>query len=186
MRRLGHGSSWRVVLLENEIIPRPWSQQSSTHSTNMALSSSSLTLMSASIFPIPLHVPSARTQFAFVNMNADANHPTRGASVDDIQKTQLRKRTSSSYIHPQTHFPIQSAICRIPLLPTQKILIFFHPKSPSDSTFIDSLWNAPSNQDLVSQFLNNSFCTTCARGTDHDCLPLYQRYSVVRRASLSP
>ncbi|MCJ1324779.1 hypothetical protein MMC10_001441 [Thelotrema lepadinum] len=46
------------------------------------------------------------------------------------------------------------------------------------STFVDSLWNNPSNADLISQFLDNSFCTTCARGSDEDCLPLYQRYSV--------
>ncbi|KAL9086346.1 MAG: hypothetical protein Q9165_007132 [Trypethelium subeluteriae] len=48
----------------------------------------------------------------------------------------------------------------------------------ASSTFIDSLWNNPLNADLVSQFLNNKFCATCARSSDEECLPLYQRYSV--------
>lgn len=103
----------------------------------------------ASVFPVPLHVPSARTQFAFVNMNTDANHPTRGASVADIH-SHLTKRQAS------------------------------YNQSSLSSAFVDSLWTAPSNQDLISQFLNNNFCTTCAHGTDEECLPLYQKYSVVR------
>ena len=45
--------------------------------------------------------------------------------------------------------------------------------------FIDSLWQDPSNQDLVNQFLNNTFCLTCARSSDEDCLPLYRNYTVV-------
>lgn len=58
---------------------------------NMALSTFNAM---ASVFSIPVHVPSARTQLAFVNMNTDAIHPTRGASVEDVQN-QLRKRTAS-------------------------------------------------------------------------------------------
>ena len=65
----------------------------------MALSSFSPVALSpfspmAPVFPIPTHVPSARIQLAFVNMNTDAIHPTRGASVDDIQN-QLKKRAAS-------------------------------------------------------------------------------------------
>lgn len=58
---------------------------------NMALSTFNAM---ASVFSIPVHVPSARTQLAFVNMNTDAIHPTRGASVEGVQN-QLRKRTAS-------------------------------------------------------------------------------------------
>lgn len=65
----------------------------------MALSSFSAL---ASVFSIPIYVPSARTQLAFVNMNTDAIHPTRGASVEDIQ-SQLRKRTSSYTPNSTTH-----------------------------------------------------------------------------------
>ena len=72
------------------------------HST-MALSSFSAM---ASVFSIPVHVPSARTQLAFVNMNTDAIHPTRGASVDDIQN-QLRKRTESYTPNSATHSTFQ-------------------------------------------------------------------------------
>ena len=48
----------------------------------------------ALVFPVPTHVSSARIQFAYVNMNTDAIHPTRGASVDEIQN-QLKKRAAS-------------------------------------------------------------------------------------------
>ncbi|MCJ1450178.1 hypothetical protein MMC28_000507, partial [Mycoblastus sanguinarius] len=113
----------------------------------------------ASVFPIPVHVPSARIQLAFVNMNTDAIHPARGASVEDIQN-QLRKRTASYTPASTPHST------------------FYNELTTLSSTFVESLWDASSNEDLVSQFLNNSFCTTCARSSDQDCLPLYQRYSV--------
>ncbi|KAF4627523.1 hypothetical protein G7Y89_g10631 [Cudoniella acicularis] len=51
-------------------------------------------------------------------------------------------------------------------------------KRATTNTFIDSLWNNPSNQDLVSGFLNNNFSLTCAHGNDTECLPLYQKFSV--------
>lgn len=46
------------------------------------------------------------------------------------------------------------------------------------SSIADILWNDPSNQDLVSQFLNNNLTTTCAHSSDQDCLAYYQKYSV--------
>jgi len=51
-------------------------------------------------------------------------------------------------------------------------------RQSTSNAFIDSLWDNPSNQDLVNGFLNNSFALTCARGSNEECLPLYQRYSV--------
>ncbi|CAF9933579.1 MAG: hypothetical protein HETSPECPRED_008700 [Heterodermia speciosa] len=44
--------------------------------------------------------------------------------------------------------------------------------------FIDAIWKAPSNQDLVNAFLNNKFTVFCARSSDADCLPLYRKYTV--------
>ncbi|KAL8767336.1 MAG: hypothetical protein Q9194_006017 [Teloschistes cf. exilis] len=52
------------------------------------------------------------------------------------------------------------------------------PRIQLGASIADTLWTAPENQDLVSQFLNNNLTTTCAHSTDDECLPLYQKYSV--------
>ncbi|KAL8635453.1 MAG: hypothetical protein Q9228_007054 [Teloschistes exilis] len=91
-------------------------------------------------FPMPVQVSSPRIQLAYVNMNADALDPARGASVEEIQHHLVKRQQSAS--------------------------------------IADTLWAAPENQHLVSQFLNNNLTTTCAHSTDHECLPLYQKYSV--------
>ncbi|KAL9102189.1 MAG: hypothetical protein Q9163_002637 [Psora crenata] len=45
--------------------------------------------------------------------------------------------------------------------------------------FINKLWNAPENQDVVEKFLNNKMCMQCAENKDPDaCLKLFQTYAI--------
>lgn len=67
-------------------------------------------------------------------------------------------------------------------IPTQitsdEIVISQPEEIAASSEFIDSLWTDPSNQDLVQEFLGNSFTSKCAQEEDEECLPSYRKYSV--------
>ena len=54
------------------------------------------------------------------------------------------------------------------------------------SDFINKLWNAEENQDVVKKFLNNRLCKICAENKDPNALELFQTYAVVRIVSPTP
>ena len=48
------------------------------------------------------------------------------------------------------------------------------------SAFIARLWNAPENQDLVNEFMENELCRVCALNEDPRALEYFTTYMVVR------
>ncbi|MCJ1452014.1 hypothetical protein MMC28_002354 [Mycoblastus sanguinarius] len=51
-------------------------------------------------------------------------------------------------------------------------------KTTTTYDFINKLWNAEENQDVVKKFLNNRLCKICAENKDPNALELFQTYAV--------